>query len=432
MSRKSILFIFLVALSLRLMLWVFVAHHPERALDNDSPLYLRLGETILDSHTFPSILRTPGYPFFVSFVYAVFGKFPQAVLFLQCLLDSATAAIIALTFFRIFGSTRYAFWAGIIYSMNPFAIFYSNMVLTETLFTFIFLLAVSLFFFFLQGGSKRKLALSSVLLGIGALCRPISFFVPLLFVPFIFFSEIRLKDKLISCAMFMIVYCMVLLPWYVRNDRDYGQWALSTATKYNIFVNFAPEVLMGKDNLFSVAGMDINDAFRPYQMKMWHIASTKYGWDTTGRYHVFDDPIRAAALTEEGIKVIRNDPLVFIVSHTIGIGRVIAPFFPRFYRFIGKDVTALSLLSYSIDFVTMAFSVLGIVLSLKQRFTDKIHAAVIINMTILIIYFALIPGIAGGSRFRVPILPYVTIFSALGMEKIVTLLRLRKGISRAG
>lgn len=432
MSRKSILFIFLVALSLRLMLWVFVAHHPERALDNDSPLYLRLGETILDSHTFPSILRTPGYPFFIASIYAVFGKFPQAVLFLQCLLDSATAAIIALTFFRIFGSTRYAFWAGVIYSMNPFAIFYSNMVLTETLFTFIFLLAVSLFFFFLQGGSRRKLILSSVLLGIGTLCRPISFLVPVLFVPFIFFKGIRLKNKLFWCTIFIMVYCMVLLPWYVRNDRDYGQWTLSTATKYNIFVNFAPEVLMGRNNLFSLAGLDINDDIRPYQMKMWHIASTKYGWDTTGRYHVFDDPIRAAALTEEGINVIRNDPLVFIVSHAIGIGRVIAPFFPRFYRFIGKDVTALSLLSYAIDFATMAFSVLGIVLSLKQRFTDKIHAAVIINMTILIIYFALIPGIAGGSRFRVPILPYATIFSALGMEKIVTLLRLRKGISRAG
>jgi hypothetical protein len=226
--------------------------------------------------------------------------------------------------------------------------------------------------------------------------------------------------------MFMMVDCMILLPWYVRNDQDYGQWTLSTATKYNIFVNFAPEVLMGKDNLFSLVEINVNELIRPYQIKMWHIARTKYGWDTTERFHVFDDPIRAAALTEEGIKVIRNDPLIFILSHTLGIGRVITPSSPRFYRFIGKDVTTLSLLSFAIDFFTMAFSVIGILLSLRELGTSKIHAIVIISMIALIVYFSLIPGIEGGSRFRVPILPYAIIFSALGVQKIVTHIRFRK------
>lgn len=37
------------------------------------------------------------------------------------------------------------------------------------------------------------------------------------------------------------------------------------------------------------------------------------------------------------------------------------------------------------------------------------------NMIVLILFFALIPGIAGGTRFRVPVLPYVAVFSATGI-----------------
>ena len=430
MSRKSILFIFLFALILRLTLWVFVVHHPERALDNDSRLYLKLGETLLDSHTFPNILRTPGYPFFIASLYAVFGKFPQAVLFSQALLDSVTAVIIALLFLKIFQNTRYAFGAGVIYSVNPFAIFYANMLLTETLFSFFFVSAVSLFLFFLQGEGKIKLAFSSVLLGIGTLCRPISFFVPLLLVPFIFFTERKLTEKLISCILFILLYGLVLLPWYVRNDHVYGQWTLSTATKYNIFVVFAPEVLMGKDNLFSLIAINVNELVKPYQAQMWQIAKLKYG-DSSEIHHSFDDPVRAHVLTEEGLKVIRNDPLIFTLSHMVGIGRVMTPSSPRFYRFMKKDMKALSLLSFAIDFITMSFCIIGIFLFLRERSTGKIQTIVIISMIVLIAFFSFIPGIEGGTRFRVPLLPYVIILSIFGMQKIVTHIGSRTGRFRS-
>ena len=188
---------------------------------------------------------------------------------------------------------------------------------------------------------------------------------------------------------------------------------------------------MGKDNLFSLAGMNIVDTIGPYRMKMWDIASTKYGYTSHG-FDAFDDPVRASVLTEEGMKVIRDDPLVFILAHTIGAGRVIAPFFPRLHKIIGRDIKTLSLLAYGIDFITMAFCLIGVVLSLKDRSAEKIQTVAVILMIIVIIYFALIPGIEGGTRFRVPILPYAAILSTLGIRKSVTLLKIRKGISRSG
>lgn len=107
-----LLYIFLFSLSVRFIFWVCIFHHPERAFDNDSNGYLSLAEALLDSHTFPSILRTPVYPFFIASVYFLFGKFPQAVLVFQHLLDSFTAMIVVLLSFRMFQNARYVVFIG--------------------------------------------------------------------------------------------------------------------------------------------------------------------------------------------------------------------------------------------------------------------------------------------------------------------------------
>ncbi len=40
-------------------------------------------------------------------------------------------------------------------------------------------------------------------------------------------------------------------------------------------------------------------------------------------------------------------------------------------------------------------------------------------MAVLIVYFSFIPGIVGYNRFRIPVLPYISIFSALGAQKVL-------------
>jgi hypothetical protein len=415
MPWRGLLVLFFAALSLRLIFWVFVLPHPERAFDIDSVLYARLGETLLGSGTFPNILRTPGYPVFLAALYAVFGKVPHAVLAVQCVIDSGTAVIAAMLFYRLFQNRRYSLVTGVIYSVNPFSIFYANMVLTETLFTFVLLTAVYQFFLFLHDTRKGRLVLASLLLGVGALCRPISLLLPLLFVPSLFIAQIKVRDKVVSCIVFLMLYCMVLLPWYMRNYHVYGQWTLSTAAKYNVLVNFAPEVLMGKDNPLSLLHIRVNDLIAPYVARMWHITGTKCEWRTEDCSRVFDDRTEAAALTEAGMRIIRDDPHIFVLARLLSIGRVMSPFFPRFHIFTGKEVAALSFFSFGVDFLTMAFFLAGIFFSLRKRPADKIHAMAIMNMIVLILFFALIPGIAGGTRFRVPVLPYVAVFSATGI-----------------
>lgn len=184
LTPKPVLYIFLLSLTLRLIFFVFIYDHPERAFDADSFGYVRLAESLLDTQTFPSIFRTPVYPFFIAAIYSIFGKFLQAILIFQYLLDSLTALFVVLMFFRISGNIRYSYIAGIMYAINPFAIFYSNMMLSEILFTFLCSIAIYFFILSLRSFKKRYFIVSAIFLALGTLCRPISLYLPLIIAPF--------------------------------------------------------------------------------------------------------------------------------------------------------------------------------------------------------------------------------------------------------
>ncbi len=424
-KTKRIVYIFLISLCLRLILSVFIFNHPERAFDNDSYGYVQLADSLLDSHTFPSIFRTPVYPSFIAVIYSIFGKFPQAVLLFQYLLDSLTAIFVVLIFFRIFRNSKYSYVAGFIYAISPFAIFYSNMILTETLFTFLLAIVVYCFVTFLQNQQRRYLVLSSLLLGIATLCRPITLYLPILLMPFVFSMGYKFKAKLVSCMIFLMIFYIVLIPWYMKNYKEYDRLTLSTVSDLNIFMSFAPEVLMIKDNPLSVLQLSINKNIEHFQISIWDRIGGKYGWYDKHPFNVFKDSKRSAVLRKEGLKIIQENPLIFVIAHFIGIGRVLFPYYPPFYNLIGNDLKTISLLSFVIDFLIMGLFVLGVISSLKGGLGFK-HNMTMVFMMVLIFYFSFIPGIVGYNRFKIPVLPYISIFATLGFWEIIKSYKLKR------
>lgn len=417
-NLKRLIYIFLIAFILRAIFWVFIADYPERAFDNDSMSYLHLSESLLDSHTFPSAFRTPVYPFFISLVYGIFGKFPQLILLSQYLLDSISAVFIALISWRIFRSLRLSYTAGIIYGINPFAIYYANMVLTETLFTFLSLIAIYFLILFLLDQKKIYLVVSALLLGAATLCRPISLYLPLLLVPFIFLFAYTFRKKLVSSAIFLLVSYVILVPWYIRNYQEYGRWTLSTVSDLNFFMSFAPEILAIKENPFTIIQPNINNTIEHFQNDLWDNAKNKYGWYDKTPSLIFKDPKESVILREEGMKIIQDNSAVFFIAHVLGIGRTLCPYYPSFGRLIGNDVKLISLLSFWVDLCIMGFFTIGIFISLKTQPRFKFVKVLSVMMIVMIAYFSFVPGIVGYSRFRIPVLPYISIFSSIGIFRI--------------
>lgn len=409
-DRKKLLLIILLSLCIRLFFWVFVLHHPGRAFDSDSGEYLRLAGTLLEAGTFPSITRTPAYPSFIASVYYLFGKLPQAVLVIQSLLDSATAVIVTLISYRIIQDARYALLAGLLYAMNPFAVFYSNMILSETLFTFILAVATFLFTRFNQSDRKTDMVLSSLLTGVAIFFRPIALYVPFLFAACFFISGQKIRDAMTRSLIFVMVSFTVLAPWYVRNYRDYGRWTLSGISDFNYVVSFAPEVLMLRDDLRSVATTDVNGKIEYYQKALRLKAEERYG-------RLQDDSSGAGSglLLVEAKRVVHDNLPLFIGSHLVNIGRVLLPYRPDFRKITGADSTMILFIPFAADLLIMASFAGGVAVFLKRRARRGFDRKALTVMLVLIAYFSFAPGIVGYARFRVPVLPYISVFSALGL-----------------
>ena len=403
-----------MALGLRLIFWVFVAAHPEKAFENDSTGYIQLAGTLLDSHSFPSIVRTPTYPFFIASIFSLFGRSLQAVLFLQCSLDSITAVLVSMLFLRICQDARYAFIAGLLYAVNPFAVFYSNMVLTETLFTFILAAAIYCFIVSFSYGRRSYLIVSSILIGIAILCRPIALYVPFLLAFWVLLAGHKFRGRVRSSLIFVIVSYAVMVPWYAKNYRDYGRWTLSTIGDLNYVISFAPEVLMLKDDPRSVTTFNVNEKIAHFQGVLRSEAARRYAGRRSDPHELADDSERSVLLLDEAKSVVYKNLPLFLVSHAVNIGRVLLPYHPQFEKITGFNSRAISVIPFALDFLIMGFFAIGVVISLKRFLRHKTYKEALIIMIILIAYFSFVPGIVGYARFRIPVLPYISIFSALG------------------
>lgn len=224
-----------------------------------------------------------------------------------------------------------------------------------------------------------------------------------------------------------MIFYSTLLPWYMKNYQNYGRWTLSTIGDMGIFSSFAPEVLMVKSDPKLMVKVEIKERLKLFENEMWNDVKGKYGWNDDNPSKVFhQDPARSSILKEEAMKVIKRNFHIFIISHVLNTGRVLLPYHPYFYKFIGNDVRIVSILSFVADYFIMMLSALGVMFFLKKKFNGKYYKVIIFSFMLLIFYFSFIPGIEGYSRFRIPILPYISIFAAFGLWEIVTLYKSKK------
>jgi hypothetical protein len=415
---KYVSWVFLFSVTVKMVFFLFAYNHPERFFDADSELYVQLGEGLLTSFAFPSIFRAPVYPSFIALVYAVFGHFPQAVVASQIFLDSLTAVFVVLIFFEISGQNPYAYAAGFFYAVSPFSVVYSHMVLSETLFTFILIASVYFFVLFINNNKRRYLVASSVLFGSGVLCRPIALYLPLFLAGFIFMNGFRLRHRLINCLIFLFAFYIILIPWYIKNFQQYEYLGISSVKDINIFVYEAPAVLMIKDNPLSIIKVSINETLYKYQMYLWEKVKKKYNWEINNPFEVSEDALKLSILQKEGAFIIKENIPIVLLSHTAGIGRTLCPYAPHFEKLVGYNIKILKLFAFLIDAFIMVLSLFGIKSALSEFSDIRASRIITVTMFFLILYLTFIPGIVGYPRFKIPVMPYISIFAAFGLEKI--------------
>lgn len=179
--------------------------------------------------------RTPGYPLFL----AACGASPRLARIAQALIDTSTVLAIYLLARRWLGAGR-SLAAAAIVAINPFLIYFSGLILSETLFTAMLTWGMLL----LVGASERSderawlcrahPLLGGVILALAVLVRPSGIGLPVVLGIVAALLNRRSRGAYPGWWPFppgttMLLFTMLALaPWAYRNRQVLGQWIWTT------------------------------------------------------------------------------------------------------------------------------------------------------------------------------------------------------------
>ena len=229
-----------------------------RLLPNDAPddgrVYDQIARNVLEQHVFsheteppylPSLIRMPGYPLALAGVYSITGPYGKtAARIVQALVDTATCGLVALVAFfwepDEKRKRRAAVAALALAAACPFTTIYVATILTETP-TMFFAVAMCLTATLaLRATSQRKVLwlwlVTGLLAGAAVLFRPdsglfaLAIGLTLVVSTLARASDVKLPRKREEMlyrtarasylgAVFSLAFCLVLVPWAIRNYR---------------------------------------------------------------------------------------------------------------------------------------------------------------------------------------------------------------------
>jgi glycosyltransferase involved in cell wall biosynthesis len=209
--------------------------------------FSRNGQILLQ----PDSLRTPGYPgFIVPFLFIFHSVWPL-VLF-QIMIGSTLPLLgkkLALQFHFSDVTTTIIVWLLV---FEPMGILLSTKILTETLFTFFLLAAISTAISFIVRVRENypniqlfiPVMLSAVCFAFSALIRPTTLYIPPLFVilwlliRFLKRQDVRLRVIVIG----VLVWAACITPWMVRNRIVFGVLGFSSIQQQVLFSYLVPSI----------------------------------------------------------------------------------------------------------------------------------------------------------------------------------------------
>jgi len=374
--------IFIASFTIRL---VYVLTLEEKLFFPDEESYFQLGLNFLagkglltDSGAMVS--RPPFYPLFLAFCFKIFGPGVLAVRIIQTFAGSLVPVALYYLGRRTFGE-----WEGIIACsvaafFNPFYVFYTGLLLTETFFILLIIVVVhilhSLYTERRWGPLFGRSVLAGLLLAAAALLKS-SFFLFLPFaVPFWLIFSRRRRYAIVAVCVTGIFFAAGLFPWAYRNRRLTGHWVFTT--------------LMSGRSLYEACG--------PYADGGPAMHKTLWPEEIDGKSEYEQDRI----LREKAAQYIKERPL-----RTVRLGLVKLKRFwnivPNYKRYRKPLYIVASIVTY---LPVLLLGLLGVFEARKQ-----IRNCIFLLLPVL--YFTLMHMIFVGSiRYREPIMAFLAILAA--------------------
>ena len=466
-SRKLLLIIFL-ALVVRFSVFPFVAPHKERMFTMlDSYEYDGMAMSLVENGRFyqsepafyfPSryrtplfevrtptdAFRTPVYPLFLAGIYSVFGHKPNVAIIFQLILSSLTC-ILVYYIGEVFIRRGVGFIAGLLLALDFPTAIYGNLIMTDMLFTFLFLASIYFILKFFREGKRKHLIYSAILLGAAALCRQvILYFAFVMVLSFIVVYRRSIVKGLLNYCIYILIFLAAVSPWAIRNYIVYDSLSLSISKGSNLFFYNAAYLEArkrgGYDNLEIIrremqeetneifAERDITSPFE--KSKLYQKLAVERILADAGLYakmHLIGALKIFATPTFLLPERIFGVPLDESIAMAKGKSLLTGSFFAA-SRDLGKyfiqNWKLLSYLPFLLLYLLFIYFLAGYGLCKTSK--EKNLAAIFFLFLLIIVYNALTVGQHGAARFRIPLMPYIDLIAAYGLFQLI-LLRKKKG-----
>ena len=437
MTIKKTLFVFMFALFIRLTYaWFFI--DLDSLVLEDQMMYIQLGKILANTGYFlqdtgngfiPVTERLPGYPALLSLIYTVFGQENIAVVLVQIVIDSLTCVVIALIAEIVVPSGFII--AGIVAALNLNMVILSGMILTDTLFLFLFSLFILLVFYYIKNPSSLKLILLSFVLCTSILVRPVSYYLVflllLLLIVFFIWKKVAFKKIIYSLFLYIIPFVIIFGPIHHKNYHEYSTLSLTSQGGGHALNWIVPAVYQysgqgsyQEGKLFAKAKLEdkiLLDGFQksannPFTNSSYKMQVAKEALTDLGLFnvlHAWSVGIAVNLLTPS----IANAPVVRTMEH------------PSFYATSGNGIID-KLINYVtntnglvylliitigtiISFLFLIMSIFGFYRMLVlSRYGN--NREIIIFSLFIVSYFLSITGPIIGVKYRLPIEPIMILY----------------------
>jgi 4-amino-4-deoxy-L-arabinose transferase-like glycosyltransferase len=393
-GRRSLCLLFLAALAVRAAFVAFAAPRGEDLIFPDAASYDSIARNWLAGKGFREdstrqASRAPGYPVFLAACHSIGLQRPQGIYLVQAIADSAMCVLLALLGRRLYGDAA-GIVAGCIAAIYPFFVYFTGLLLAETLFT-LGLVALMLFLFecrdALEKSTSRALLVSAVagaLLGLLVLLRSSLLLFPLFLLPIWLARRGHRLGAMAAWGTMIAAMALVMLPWIVRN--------------YGIFGRFIPTTLQVGESLY-----EANSPYADGGPAMDRIDWVKErGGRPMGEY--------------ENNQFFRNAALRYIREHPDRFCALAVEKFARFWNPLPNYGPYRRPLGVAVNICAWAPIILLACVGILQR---KQQIASLLLLLSPVAYFTLLHMVFVGSvRYRTPVMPFVILLAASGAESV--------------
>ena len=349
------------------------------------------GGEFVDSNGYRSV-RAPLFPMLLAVVFLLSGGSIALAHVVICLLGTYTVYLAYRIAVHLWGETRTGLIAAGLVAFHPSLVLYSTLLLSETLYTVLFLAALLGALGFMAGPSVRTAATLGALAGFASLARPVFLgFFPLLLILVRVQGGRRLNR---GCAAAFTVWVLLLLPWAVRNYALQGE--------------LVP--------VSSGAGNSLLTGNNPYATGTWRVAPGFEEW--------FNAQARSLgvrmpdSLTEaDRNRVSGRIAIRYIVAEP---GKVLALALKKAHIFLVYPITnsdsdhLVQTAAVGADFILLLAFVIGVVAAGERRYI------LIVPLSAILFFMSVQVVLHSEARFRLPVLPLICTIGAYGIRVLMT------------